>query len=53
MFDFLAFFDLDRSIYLNLKSSQILIIAGQKNKYLLDIFFELYKEFANTNPIKF
>nr|YP_009710748.1 LAGLIDADG endonuclease type 1 [Amanita thiersii]QFZ98696.1 LAGLIDADG endonuclease type 1 [Amanita thiersii] len=39
---FSGFFDSDGSIYLNLKSSQILITAGQKNKYLLDILCELY-----------
>ena len=37
-----GFFDSDGSIYLNLKSSQIFITAGQKNKYLLDILCELY-----------
>ena len=37
-----GFFDSDGSIYLNLKSSQVLITAGQKNKYLLDILCELY-----------
>ena len=31
----------------------MLITTGQKNKYLLDIFFKLYKKFANTNLIKF
>jgi len=39
---FSGFFDSDGSIYLNLKSSQMLITAGQKNKYLLDILSELY-----------
>ena len=37
-----GFFDSDGSIYLNLKSSQMFITAGQKNKYLLDILCELY-----------
>ena len=37
-----GFFDSDGSIYLNLKSSQMYITAGQKNKYLLDILCELY-----------
>jgi len=37
-----GFFDSDGSIYLNLKSSQVLITASQKNKYLLDILCELY-----------
>jgi hypothetical protein len=37
-----GFLDSDGSIYLNLKSSQIFIAAGQKNKYLLDILCELY-----------
>lgn len=39
---FSGFFDSDGSIYLNLKASQMLITAGQKNKYLLDILCELY-----------
>lgn len=39
---FSGFFDSDGSIYLNLKSTQIFITAGQKNKYLLDILAELY-----------
>lgn len=37
-----GFFDSDGSIYLNLKSSQIFITAGQKNKYLLDLICNLY-----------
>jgi hypothetical protein len=37
-----GFFDSDGSIYLNLKSTQMYITAGQKNKYLLDILCELY-----------
>ena len=37
-----GFFDSDGSIYLNLKSSQMFITAGQKNNYLLDILCELY-----------
>jgi len=37
-----GFFDSDGSIYLNLKSSQMFITAGQQNKYLLDICCELY-----------
>ena len=39
---FSGFFDSDGSTYLNLKSSQMLITAGQKNIYLLDILCELY-----------
>lgn len=39
---FSGFFDSDGSIYLNLKSSQMLITAGQKNKFLLDLLSELY-----------
>jgi len=37
-----GFFDSDGSIYLNLKSYQMLITASQKNKYLLDFLCELY-----------
>jgi hypothetical protein len=37
-----GFFDSDGSIYLNLNSSQMLITAGQKNKFLLDMLCELY-----------
>nr|AYE93360.1 LAGLIDADG homing endonuclease [Termitomyces sp.] len=37
-----GFFDSEGSIYLNLKSSQIFITAGQKNKYLLDLICNLY-----------
>jgi LAGLIDADG endonuclease len=37
-----GFFDSDGSIYLNLISSQLFITAGQKDKYLLDIIFNLY-----------
>ena len=39
---FSGFFDSDGSVYLNLKSSQILISASQKNKLLLDPLVELY-----------
>jgi len=39
---FSGFFDSDGSIYLNLSSSQMLITAGQKNRYLLDNLCELY-----------
>lgn len=37
-----GFFDSDGSVYLNLKTTQIYITAGQKNKYLLDIVCNLY-----------
>lgn len=39
---FSGFFDSDGSVYLNLKSSQMLITASQKNKYLLDLLLDLY-----------
>lgn len=39
---FSGFFDSDGSVYLNLLSSQILITASQKNKFLLDMLVELY-----------
>jgi LAGLIDADG endonuclease len=39
---FSGFFDADGSVYLNLKSDQIYITAGQKNKYLLDHICKLY-----------
>jgi hypothetical protein len=37
-----GFFDSEGSVYLNLKSKQIDITAGQKNKYLLEILCNLY-----------
>ena len=37
-----GFFDSDGSIYLNLLSSQVLITATQKNKFLLDNLVSLY-----------
>jgi LAGLIDADG endonuclease len=37
-----GFFDSDGSIYLNLKSSQIFITAGQKNNYILNLLPDLY-----------
>lgn len=37
-----GFFDTDGSVYLNLKSAQVFITAGQKNKLLLDPLKELY-----------
>ena len=37
-----GFFDADGSVYLNLKSAQVFITAGQKNKLLLDPLKELY-----------
>jgi len=39
---FAGFFDSDGSVYLNLLSSQMLITASQKNKFLLDMLVELY-----------
>ena len=39
---FAGFFDSDGSIYLNDKSGQIFITAGQKNRLLLDALVELY-----------
>lgn len=37
-----GFFDSDGSLYLNLLSSQVLITASQKNKFLLDNLVSLY-----------
>jgi len=37
-----GFFDSDGSIYLNLKSSQMFITAGQKNNYILNLLPVLY-----------
>ena len=39
---FSGFFDADGSIYLNLLSSQVMITASQKNKFLLDSLVSLY-----------
>lgn len=48
-----GFFDSDGSVYLNLKSSQMYITAGQKNKYLLDILRELYGGSVYIEKISF
>jgi hypothetical protein len=48
-----GFFDSDGSTYLNLKSSQMYITAGQKNKYLLDILCELYGGSVYIEKISF
>ena len=37
-----GFFDSDGSIYLNLLSSQVLLTASQKNKFILDKIVYLY-----------
>jgi hypothetical protein len=50
---FSGFFDSDGSIYLNLLSSQILITAGQKNKFLLDMLCELYGGTVYIEKISF
>ena len=39
---FSGFFDSDGSVYLNLLSSQMLITASQKNKFILEMLVELY-----------
>jgi hypothetical protein len=48
-----GFFDSEGSTYLNLKSSQMYITAGQKNKYLLDILCELYGGSVYIEKISF
>ena len=48
-----GFFDSDGSTYLNLKSFQVYITAGQKNKYLLDILCELYGGSVYIEKISF
>jgi hypothetical protein len=39
---FSGFFDSDGSVYFNLLSSQLLITASQKNKFILDMLVDLY-----------
>ena len=48
-----GFFDSDGSIYLNLKSYQMLITASQKNKFLLDMLCELYGGSVYIEKISF
>jgi hypothetical protein len=48
-----GFFDSDGSVYLNLKSSQMYITAGQKNKFLLDMLCEVYGGTVYIEKISF